>query len=182
MLKHKDCTSRKRVCCPSRISNVVCSRASTPRTRSFLKESFRPRVQLLFDLLTYCEQKRTFGLVPEIFSGEPGSILVDGVDTRLVPRNFKCGVVCGRFLVHCLCCSSFIVLPHRTDGHPRTHNIGNSRGATASYKPQPAQELKSIAKPLLSQDSNSCPLLCTRDSSSCVQSAGNLVHNNGQEL
>jgi len=60
------------------------------RPRSFLKIS--TPVPLLCLIVPLSRTKRIFGLVPEkpILS-EPGSILVDGFDTRLIPWSFSCG-------------------------------------------------------------------------------------------
>jgi len=57
------------------------------------RRGFDPCTPSLFDLYHFLEQNGYFGLVPEnpILS-EPGSILLDGFDTRLIQRSFSCGV------------------------------------------------------------------------------------------
>jgi len=56
------------------------------RPRSFFETAFRPCTPLLFDLYHYLEQNGYFGLVPgKPILSEPGSILVDGLDTCRIP-------------------------------------------------------------------------------------------------
>ena len=55
------------------------------------RRAFDPCTPLLFDLYRYLEQNGYFGLVPENAISMIWSILVDGFDTRLIPRSFLCG-------------------------------------------------------------------------------------------
>jgi len=50
------------------------------------RRAFDPCTPVLFELYHYLEQNGYFRLVPEIpILSEPGSILIDGFDTRLIP-------------------------------------------------------------------------------------------------
>jgi len=100
MLKHKDCTSRKLVCCSSRISNVVCSRMSIPRTRSFLEAGFGLRVQLWFDFVPLSRTKPHIWIsTNSFFLSKPGSILVGRV--RHPPYSKKFQVRCCVWMTSC---------------------------------------------------------------------------------
>ena len=62
--------------------------------KSLSEIGFRPRVQLLFDFVPLSGTKPLIWISSRnpCFS-ELGLILVDGFDTRLIPRSFECGVV-----------------------------------------------------------------------------------------
>jgi len=63
------------------------------RPRSFLETGFRPLCPSFVEFVPLSRTKPAFWITTRkpIFS-EPGSILVDGFDTRLIPRSFSCGV------------------------------------------------------------------------------------------
>jgi len=57
------------------------------------RRAFDPYTPLLFDLYHFLEQNGYFGLVLKTpILSELGSIRVDGVDTRLIPGRFSCGM------------------------------------------------------------------------------------------
>jgi len=58
-------------------------------TRSFLEAGSRRRVQLLFDFVPLSlTEPHIWISTRKLILSEPGSILVDGFDTRLIPRSF----------------------------------------------------------------------------------------------
>jgi len=65
----------------------------SPAREASWRRAFDLCTPLLFDLYHYLEQNGYFGLVPEnqILS-DPGSVLVDGFDTHLIPWSFSCGL------------------------------------------------------------------------------------------
>jgi len=82
---HSMCSIRTYTCVHS------CECACIPAREASWRRAFDPCTPLLFDLYHYLEQDGYFGLVPEKpILNEAGSIIVDGFDTRLIPRSFSC--------------------------------------------------------------------------------------------
>jgi len=78
---------RSDICMTFDMQNTYTAREASWR------RTFDPYTSLWFYLCHYLEQNRYVRLVPKkpILS-KPGSILVDGFDTRLIPRSFSCGI------------------------------------------------------------------------------------------
>ena len=74
------------------LRGVSESNVSWEPPEKLLGDGLSTPVPLLCLIVPLSRTKRIFGLVPEkpILS-EPGSILVDGFDTRLIPWSFSCG-------------------------------------------------------------------------------------------
>jgi len=63
------------------------------RPRSFLETGFRPVCPSFVWYLPLSRTKPAFWIsTRKPILSEPGSILVDGFDTRLIPRSFSCGI------------------------------------------------------------------------------------------
>jgi len=76
-------------------SASLCRHIPGPSAReASWRRAFDPCTPLRVDLYHFLEQHWYFGLEPEnpILS-EPGLILVDGFDTRHIPRRFSCGLI-----------------------------------------------------------------------------------------
>jgi len=92
----EDVVYQKRWCV---LKNIVYStkRCCVSAREASWRRAFDPCTPLLFDLYHFREQNGYFGLVTENpILIEPGSILVDGFDTRLIPRSFSCGMLRSR--------------------------------------------------------------------------------------
>ena len=69
------------------------------RSRSFLEAGFRPQCPPFVYFVPLSRTKLAFWIsTRKLILSEPGSIIVDGFDTHLIPRIFSCGLTNHRFI------------------------------------------------------------------------------------